>query len=39
VTKNAKLGGEVVELRGRITGKDGATAVGAKGTVLVVPAL
>ena len=39
VTPNAKLGGEVVELRGRIKGQDGATAVGAKGVVLVTPAL
>jgi 3-hydroxybutyryl-CoA dehydratase len=39
VTANAKLGGEVVELRGRITGQDGTTALGAKGVVLVTPAL
>jgi acyl dehydratase len=35
VTPNAKLQGEVVELRGRILGEDGATALGAKGRVLV----
>ena len=35
VTPNAKLRGDVVELRGRIKGADGATAVGAKGRVLV----
>ena len=35
VTPNEKLGGEVVELRGRITGADGRTALGAKGRVLV----
>src|SRR5215510_14514177 len=35
VTPNEKLGGEIVELRGRITGQDGQTAVGAKGRVLV----
>ena len=35
VTPNARLRGDVVELRGRIKGADGATAVGAKGRVLV----
>jgi acyl dehydratase len=35
VTPNEKLGGEVVELRGRIRGQDGKTALGAKGRVLV----
>ena len=35
VTPNEKLGGDVVELRGRIKGEDGRTAVGAKGRVLV----
>jgi acyl dehydratase len=35
VTPNVKLRGDVVELRGRIKGADGATAVGAKGRVLV----
>lgn len=35
VTPNAKLRGEIVELRGRIKGQDGMTAVGAKGRVLV----
>ena len=35
VTENPKLKGEIVELRGRIKGQDGKTAVGAKGRVLV----
>lgn len=35
VTPNEKLRGEIVELRGRITGQDGQTSVGAKGRVLV----
>jgi acyl dehydratase len=35
VTPNAKLLGDIVELRGRILGQDGRTALGAKGTVLV----
>ena len=35
VTPNQKLRGEVVELRGRIKGRDGKTSVGAKGRVLV----
>ncbi len=35
VTPNAKLNGEVVELRGRIKAQDGRTALGARGRVLV----
>jgi 3-hydroxybutyryl-CoA dehydratase len=35
VTSNDRLGGDVVELRGRITGQNGETAIGAKGKVLV----
>ena len=35
VTPNAKLKGEVVNLRGRIKRADGETALGAKGRVLV----
>jgi acyl dehydratase len=35
VTPNEKLKGDVVELRGRIKGADGKTALGAKGRVLV----
>jgi len=35
VTPNEKLNGDVVELRGRIKGQDGGTALGAKGRVLV----
>ncbi len=35
VTPNKKLNGDVVELRGRIIGSDGHTAVGAKGRVLI----
>ena len=35
VTANEKLRGDVVELRGRIRGQDGKTALGAKGRVLV----
>lgn len=35
VTPNAKLRGDVVELRGRIQGQDGKTALGAKGRVLL----
>ena len=35
VTPHARLGGDVVELRGRVQGADGQTAVGAKGRVLV----
>jgi 3-hydroxybutyryl-CoA dehydratase len=39
VTGNPKLGGDVVELRGRVRGQDGTTAVGARGRVLVTPFL
>lgn len=39
VTPNEKLKGEVVELRGRITGQNGETALGAKGRVLVTDSL
>ena len=35
VTPNEKLKGDIVELRGRIKGEDGRTALGAKGRVLV----
>src|ERR1700709_228753 len=35
VTPNDRLRGAVVELRGRIRGQDGRTALGAKGRVLV----
>ena len=35
VTPNAKLGGDIVDMRGRIVGADGKTALGAKGRVLV----
>ena len=35
VTPNEKLRGDVVELRGRIRGRDGKTAVCARGRVLV----
>ena len=35
VTPNAKLKGDVVDLRGRILNQKGETAVGAKGRVLV----
>ena len=35
VTPNARLHGEIVELRGRIKAQDGQTALGAKGRVLV----
>lgn len=35
VTPNRKLKGEIVDLRGRIKGQDGLTALGAKGRVLV----
>jgi acyl dehydratase len=35
VAPNEKLRGDVVELRGRIKGQDGRTALGAKGRVLV----
>jgi acyl dehydratase len=39
VTPNARLGGDIVDLRGRIRGADGQTAVGAKGRVLVADTL
>jgi acyl dehydratase len=39
VTPHSRLGGKVVELRGRVRGADGRTAVGAKGRVLVTEAL
>jgi acyl dehydratase len=39
VARNERLGGDVVDLRGRIKGQDGLTAVGAKGRVLVTSAL
>jgi len=35
VTPNAKLRGDIVELRGRIKGEDGKTSLGAKGRVLI----
>jgi acyl dehydratase len=35
VTPSAKLGGDIVDLRGRIRKADGVTALGAKGRVLV----
>jgi 3-hydroxybutyryl-CoA dehydratase len=35
VTPNEKLGGDIVDLRGRIVGEDGKTSVGAKGRLLV----
>jgi 3-hydroxybutyryl-CoA dehydratase len=39
VTPSESLKGDIVELRGRIKGADGRTAVGAKGRVLVTDAL
>jgi acyl dehydratase len=39
VTENAKLGGEIVELRGRIRNEQGQTVLGARGRVLVMDAL
>ena len=39
VTPNEKLGGDIVELRGRIKNERGETALGAKGRVLVTTAL
>ena len=39
VKHNDRLGGDVVELRGRIKAQDGTTAVGAKGRVLVTASL
>ena len=35
VTRSERLGGDIVDLRGRIRRSDGQTAVGAKGRVLV----
>jgi len=35
VTPNEKLKGDIVELRGRIRGQNGQTALGAKGRILV----
>ena len=35
VNENARLGGDVVELRGRVRNAAGETAIGAKGRVLV----
>jgi acyl dehydratase len=35
VSPNEKLNGDIVELRGRIKGQDGKTALGAKGRVLL----
>lgn len=35
VTQNARLGGDIVDLRGRVRGEDGQTSIGAKGRVLV----
>jgi len=35
VTPSIRLKGEIVDLRGRITGEDGKTSLGAKGRVLV----
>lgn len=35
VTPHERLGGRLVELRGRILGEDGRTAVGARGRLLV----
>jgi acyl dehydratase len=35
VTPNARLGGDIVELRGRIRNQKGETALGAKGRILV----
>ena len=35
VTPNEKLGGSIVELRGRILGQDGRTSLGAKGRLLI----
>ena len=39
VRPNAKLGGDIVDMRGRILGADGKTALGAKGRVMVTPQL
>ena len=39
VAPNAKLGGDIVDLRGRILDQDGKTALGAKGRLLVTETL
>ena len=39
VTHNQKLNGEIVDLRGRIRGEDGMTALGAKGRILLLERL
>jgi len=39
VTPNPRLQGNVVELRGRVKGADGRTAVGAKGRILLTESL
>lgn len=39
VTPNARLGGHIVDLRGRIRRQDGETDVGAKGRILVTDTL
>lgn len=35
VTSNLRLGGDVIELRGRIKGQDGRTSLGATGRILL----
>lgn len=35
VTRNEKLGGDIVELRGRVQNEKGETALGAKGKILI----
>jgi acyl dehydratase len=39
VTRNEKLNGDIIDLRGRIQGEDGRTAVGAKGRILLTESL
>jgi 3-hydroxybutyryl-CoA dehydratase len=39
VTPNEKLNGDIVDLRGRIKGEDGRTALGARGRVLLLETL
>lgn len=39
VMPSAHLGGDIVELHGRVQGEDGQTAVSAKGRILVTDAL
>jgi len=39
ITRNTRLGGDIVELRGRVLGEDGRTSIGAKGRVLVTDTL